>query len=194
MVFIIRVYFSDMMVILTIGIGSGVFVLSLIIVTKCLKLKMASKVDRRSLHSIPYDTAEVLTEYIVMDNNERHQYYPCISNADMNINMIPHAESSLYDGIDDTAIHTNNHNFKIQIPVNEYQNTSTLSEMSHQSLLKDGQGNQHVYDTPDNDVNDIHRFDRLNDIQRPNQVQPPNGNGAYSLQRSHRGLYSFKFM
>ncbi|CAG2203890.1 unnamed protein product [Mytilus edulis] len=152
---------SDMVVILTIGIGSGVFVLSLIIVTKCLKLKMASKVDRRSLHSIPYDTAEVSSGYVVMNNNERHQYYPCISNADMNINMVPHAESSLYDAIDDTAIHTNKHNFDIPVPVNEYQNTTTLSEMS-----KERQGNQHVYDTPDNDVNDIHQCHRLNDIQR----------------------------
>lgn len=185
-------YFPDMVNLLTIGIGSGVLVLSLIIVTKCLRLKMAKKVDRRSMHSLSNDTTEGSSEYIVMDNNERHQYYSCTSNE--NINMVPHAESSLYDVIDDTAIHTNNHNFKIQIPVNEYQNTSTLSEMSHQSLSKYGQGNQHVYDTPDNDVNDIHQCNRLNDIQRPNQVKPPNGNGAYSLQRSNRGLYSFKFL
>ncbi|CAC5377211.1 unnamed protein product [Mytilus coruscus] len=182
------------MVIVTIGIVSGVFVLSLIVVTKCLKSRMVRKVDRRSLHSIPYDTPEVSSEYVVIDNNERQQYYPFISNADININMVPHAECSLYDVIDDTSIHSNKHNFNIQIPVNEYQNTSTLSEMPNQSLLKDGQGNQHVYDTPDNDVNDIHRCDRLNDIQRPNPVQPPNGNGAYSLQRSHGGLYSFKVL
>ncbi|XP_052057725.1 cell death abnormality protein 1-like [Mytilus californianus] len=183
---------ADMVVMLLIGISSGVFVLSLIIVTKCLKLRMTRNVDRRSFHSIPYDRREVSSEYVVMDNNESYRLYPLISMTD--INMVQNAESSLYGVIDDTSIHTNQHNFNEYIPVNEYQNTSALSQTSNQSLLNDGQGNLHVYDTPHLHVHDIHRCNRLNDIPRPNQVRSPNENGAYSLQRSHGGLYSFNFL
>lgn len=178
-----------MNMILTIGITSGVFVLTLAVVTKCIRLRMAGTVDRRR-RLIPHDRRAVPSSYAVFENNDVQRLYPLTSMAD--IKGVPNAECSLYDVIDDTsilnfntptvilhssssvALYTNTaqmysndptesehqHIFDIRIPVNEYQNSTTLSEMSYQSLSNAGQNNLHVYDTP-HDEHEIHRCDAL---------------------------------